>query len=295
MGIYAERVELITDIIDQSTAVLFRVLAIVMRFAPLGVFGAMAFSVGRYGVGALMQLGLLVLCFYVTLLVFIVVVLGCVLRVTGLRLWPLTRYIREEIIIVLSTSTTEPVLPLLLVKLQRLGCAKPVVGLTLPLGYAFNLDGTSMYFTLAYSLHRTGPQYSSVLWRIRQHPRRTAGGFQRCPTAPGAGFITLAATLAALDGKVPVAGIVLILGVDRFMSEARGIGNLYGNVVATILVSWWEGALDVNRARRVLAGEVIEDESTTLSETGSSGGETGGALGFPGSSVKLASMATPAG
>jgi aerobic C4-dicarboxylate transport protein len=295
LGHLRQRVELITDIIDQSTAVLFRVLAIVMRFAPLGVFGAMAFSVGRYGVGALMQLGLLVLCFYVTLLVFIVVVLGCVLRVTGLRLWPLTRYIREEIIIVLSTSTTEPVLPLLLVKLQRLGCAKPVVGLTLPLGYAFNLDGTSMYFTLAIpfiaqalNIHLSFGEYASILAVLLVASKGAA-------TAPGAGFITLAATLAALDGKVPVAGIVLILGVDRFMSEARGIGNLYGNVVATIFVSWWEGALDVNRARRVLAGEVIEDESTTLSEPGSSGGETGGALVFPGSSTKLATMVTPAG
>jgi len=295
LGHLRQRVDRITEIIDQSTAVLFRVLAIIMRFAPLGVFGAMAFSVGRYGVGALMQLGLLVLCFYVTLLVFIVVVLGCVLRVTGLRLWPLTRYIREEIVIVLSTSTTEPVLPLLLVKLQRLGCAKPVVGLTLPLGYAFNLDGTSMYFTLAIpfiaqalNIHLTFGEYAGILAVLLVASKGAA-------TAPGAGFITLAATLAALNGKVPVAGIVLILGVDRFMSEARGIGNLYGNVVATIFVSWWEGALDVNRARRVLAGEVIEDENAALSEPGSNGGETGGALAFPGPSTKLAGMATSAG
>ena len=245
----------ISEIINQAAALLFRMLGIIMRFAPLGVFGAMAFSVGHYGVGALVQLGLLVLCFYLTLLVFIVVVLGSVLRITGLRLWPLTRYIREEIIIVLSTSTTEPVLPLLLAKLQNLGCARPVVGLTLPLGYAFNLDGTSMYFTLAITfvaqalnVHLTLGEYASILAVLLVASKGAA-------TAPGAGFITLAATLAALNGKVPVAGIVLILGVDRFMSEARAIGNLYGNVVATIFVSWWEGALDVERARRVLAGD----------------------------------------
>jgi aerobic C4-dicarboxylate transport protein len=246
----------VMEIINQSAAVLFRVLAIIMRFAPIGVFGAMAFSVGHYGTGTLVQLGLLVLCFYITLAVFIVVVLGCVLRITGLRLWPLTRYIREEIVIALSTSTTEPVLPLLLAKLQNLGCARPVVGLTLPLGYAFNLDGTSMYFTLAITfiaqalnVHLSFGEYASILAVLLVASKGAA-------TAPGAGFITLAATLAALDGKVPVAGIVLILGVDRFMSEARAIGNLYGNVVATIFVSWWEGALDVAQARRVLAGGV---------------------------------------
>ena len=294
LGHLRQRVGLITEIVDQSTAILFRLLAIIMRFAPLGVFGAMAFSVGRYGVGTLMQLGLLVLCFYITLLVFIVVVLGGVLRVTGLRLWPLTRYLREEIVIVLSTSTTEPVLPLLLAKLQRLGCAKPVVGLTLPLGYAFNLDGTSMYFTLAITfiaqalnIHLSFGEYASILAVLLVASKGAA-------TAPGAGFITLAATLAVLDGKVPVAGIVLILGIDRFMSEARGIGNLYGNAVATIFVSWWEGALDLNRARRILAGEVIEEESVALSELCNSGGKPGGALEFPGSSTKLSGVAVPA-
>jgi aerobic C4-dicarboxylate transport protein len=260
----------ITEIINQAAALLFRMLGIVMRFAPIGVFGAMAFSVGHYGVGALVQLGLLVLCFYLTLLVFIVVVLGCVLRITGLRLWPLTRYIREEIIIVLSTSTTEPVLPLLLAKLQNLGCARPVVGLTLPLGYAFNLDGTSMYFTLAITfvaqalnVHLTLGEYASILAVLLVASKGAA-------TAPGAGFITLAATLAALNGKVPVAGIVLILGVDRFMSEARAIGNLYGNVVATIFVSWWEGALDIEQARRVLAGDHadVRTAAVTKAESG---------------------------
>ena len=268
LGRLGEKVSLVTEAINQTTAILFHVLSIIMRFAPIGVFGAMAFAIGRYGIGTLMQLGLLVLCFYLTLLVFIVVVLGSVLRVTGLRLWPITRYIREEIIIALSTSTTEPVLPLLLVKLQRLGCAKPVVGLTLPLGYAFNLDGTSMYFTLAIAfiaqalnVHLTLGEYASILAVLLVASKGAA-------TAPGAGFITLAATLATFDGKVPVAGIVLILGVDRFMSEARAIGNLYGNVVATIFISWWEGALDVECARRVLAGQSPSSVPAPMSSYG---------------------------
>lgn len=248
----------LTEIIDEIGAMLFRILGIVMRFAPIGVFGAMAFAIGRYGIGTLAQLGLLILCFYLTLLVFIVVVLGSVLRITGLRLWPLTRYIAEEILIVLGTSTTEPVLPLLLVKLERLGCARPVVGLTLPLGYAFNLDGTSMYFTLAITFIAQALNISLSFGDYVGIMAVLLIASKGAATAPGAGFITLAATLSAMGGKVPVEGIVLILGVDRFMSEARGIGNLFGNTVATIFVSWWEGALDVDRARRVLAGEHLD-------------------------------------
>lgn len=242
-------------VIDETGAMLFHILGIIMRLAPIGIFGAMAFSVGRYGIATLAQLGTLILCFYLTLLIFIVIILGGILRITGLRLWPLARYISEEFLIVLGTSTTEPVLPLLLVKLERLGCARPVVGLTLPLGYAFNLDGTAMYFTLAITfiaqalnIHLSIGDYLGILAVLLVASKGAA-------TAPGAGFIALAATLAAMNGKVPVEGIVLILGVDRFMSEARGIGNLFGNTVATIFISWWEGALDVERARRVLAGE----------------------------------------
>lgn len=249
------RSQKLTDVLDEVGLMLFRILGIIMRFAPIGVFGSMAFAIGVYGIGTLAQLGMLVLCFYLTLLVFIVVVLGSILRITGLRLWPLTRYISEEIMIVLSTSTTEPVLPLLLVKLERLGCSRSVVGLTLPLGYVFNLDGTSMYFTLAITfiaqalnIHLSLGDYFGILAVLLVASKGAA-------TAPGAGFITLAATLGAMAGKVPVEGIVLILGVDRFMSEARGIGNLFGNTVATIFVSWWEGALDVERARRVLGCE----------------------------------------
>ena len=252
------RVQRLTGLLDEIGAMLFRILGLVMRFAPIGVFGALAFAIGKYGIGTLAQLGMLIVCFYLTLAVFIIVVLGGVLRVTGLRLWPVTRYISEEILIVLGTSTTEPVLPLLLVKLERLGCAKPVVGLTLPLGYAFNLDGTAMYFTLAITfiaqalnIHLSFGDYVGIMAVLLIASKGAA-------TAPGAGFITLAAVLAAMGGKIPVEGIVLILGIDRFMSEARGIGNLFGNTVAVIFVSWWEGALDLDRARRVLAGEDVQ-------------------------------------
>lgn len=265
LGQLGKRVERTTELLDEGMAVLFRILGIVMKFAPVGVFGAMAFAIGRYGIGTLVQLGLLVLSFYLTLLVFIAVVLGCVMRITGLRLWALTRYIRDEILIVLGTATTEPVLPLLLEKLQRLGCGRTVVGLTLPLGYAFNLDGTSMYFTLAITfiaqalnIHLSLMEYVTLLAILLVASKGAA-------TAPGAGFITLAATLAALHGKVPVTGIVLILGVDRFMGEARAIGNLFGNTVATIFVSWWEGSLDVEQARRVLAGEDTATEGNPAS------------------------------
>lgn len=251
------RVQRLTGILGEVGAMLFRILGLVMRFAPLGVFGALAFAIGKYGIGTLAQLGMLILSFYLTLAVFIVVVLGGVLRVTGLRLWPVARYIGEEVLIVLGTSTTEPVLPLLLVKLERLGCARPVVGLTLPLGYAFNLDGTAMYFTLsitfiaqALNIHLSFGDYVGIMAVLLIASKGAA-------TAPGAGFITLAAVLSSMGGKIPVEGIVLILGIDRFMSEARAIGNLFGNTVATIFVSWWEGALDLDRARRVLAGEDV--------------------------------------
>lgn len=240
---------------DDLGAMLFRVLGLIMRLAPIGVFGAVAFAIGRYGIGSLAQLGKLVLCFYLTLLAFIGLVLGPIVRLTGLRLWALARYIREEIFIALGTSTTEPVLPLLLVKLERLGCARSVVGLTLPLGYAFNLDGTSMYFTLAIAFIAQALNIPLSFGDYVQMLAVLLLVSKGAATAPGAGFITLAATLSTVSGKIPVEGIVIILGVDRFMSEARAIGNLFGNTVATVFVAWWEKALDVEQARRVLARE----------------------------------------
>ncbi len=250
-----ERTARFVQMIDEAGAVMFRIIGMIMRLAPIGAFGAMSFTIGKYGVGALAQLGLVMVCFYLTCLLFIGVVLAIVLRITGLRLWPLARYIREEFFIVLGTSSTESVLPLLIIRLERLGCPRPLVGLTLPLGYAFNLDGSSIYFTLAITfiaqaldIPLSWGDYIAILAVLLLTSKGAA-------TVTGGGFITLAATLASMGGKVPVDGMVLLLGIDRFMSEARAITNLFGNTVATIFVAWWEGSLDVERAKRALAGE----------------------------------------
>ena len=254
-----ERGRLVVKFLDDAGAALFGVIGIIMKFAPLGAFGAMSFTIGRYGIGALAQLGILMLCFYVTCTVFIFVVLGLVIRVTGLRLWPLIRYLRDEFFIVLGTSSSEAALPTLMKKLENLGCARPLVGLVVPLGYAFNLDGTSIYFTMAITfiaealnIDLSWGDYGLILAVLLLTSKGAAA-------VTGGGFITLAATLATLSGKVPVAGIVLVLGIDRFMSEARAITNLFGNSVATIFIAWWEGQLDLDRARRVLNSEEVPE------------------------------------
>jgi aerobic C4-dicarboxylate transport protein len=214
----------------------------------------MAFTVARYGAGSLLQLVFLMACFYVTCILFIGIGMGAVMRVTGLRLWPLLRYIKEEFFIVLGTSSSEAALPSLMAKMENLGCRRPLVGLVVPLGYAFNLDGTSIYFTMAITfiaqalgIPLSWGDYAVILAVLLLTSKGAAA-------VTGGGFITLAATLATLHGKVPVAGIVLVLAIDRFMSEARAITNLFGNSVATVFVAWWEGQLDLDRARLVLAG-----------------------------------------
>ena len=180
-------------------------------------------------------------------------------RITGLRLWPLLRYIKEEFFIVLGTSSSEAALPSLMAKLENLGCNRPLVGLVVPLGYAFNLDGTSIYFTMAITfiaqalnIPLSWGDYALILGVLLLTSKGAAA-------VTGGGFITLAATLATLNGKVPVAGIVLVLAIDRFMSEARAITNLFGNTVATVFVAWWENQIDMDRARHVLAGETVPD------------------------------------
>jgi aerobic C4-dicarboxylate transport protein len=250
-----ERGRNVVHFLDEAGAALFRVIGIIMRVAPLGAFGAMSFTIGRYGIGTLAQLGFLMACFYLTCALFIFIVLELVLRVTGLRLWPLLRYLREEFFIVLGTSSSEAALPSLMAKLERLGCDRPLVGLVVPLGYAFNLDGTSIYFTMAIVFITQALNIDLSAWDyviIMGVLLLTSKG---AAAITGGGFITLAATLATLNGKVPVTGIVLVLAIDRFMSEARAITNLFGNSVATVFVAWWEGALDVEKAKKVLAGE----------------------------------------
>jgi aerobic C4-dicarboxylate transport protein len=222
--------------LDSTGKVFFRIVAIVMRLAPIGAFGAMAFTVGQYGARTLLSLSKLIVCFYATSLLFILIVLGLVMRWAGLSLFKFLRYLKEEILIVLGTSSSESALPLMMKKMEKLGCSKPVVGLVIPMGYSFNLDGSSIYLTLATlfiaqacNIHVPLAEQMEILAVLLVTSKGAAA-------VTGGGFITLAATLAAV-GNIPVAGLALILGVDRFMSEARAITNLIGNGVASVAVS----------------------------------------------------------
>jgi aerobic C4-dicarboxylate transport protein len=248
-----DRARMLVTAIEQLSHTLFVIVGMIMRLAPIGAFGAMAFTVGRYGVGSLLSLGKLMAGVYLTCLLFIIIVLGSILRLAGLRLVPFLRYIGEEILIVLGTSSSESALPRLMLKLEQLGCSKPVVGLVIPTGYSFNLDGTSIYMTMAavFVAQVSGVELSlreqlSILAILLLTSKGAAG-------VTGSGFITLAATLAAVP-SIPPAGLALLVGVDRFMSEARAITNLIGNAVATVVIARWDGALDLAHARRVLAG-----------------------------------------
>jgi aerobic C4-dicarboxylate transport protein len=237
--------------LDELMNVLFKIVSLIMRVAPLGAFGAMAFTVGRFGIGSLLNLGKLMACFYATSLLFVIVVLGLVMRFLGFSIFKFIRYIREEILLVLGTSSSESALPLLMSKLEKLGCSKPVVGLIVPMGYSFNLDGTSIYLTLATlfiafatNTHVTFVQEMEILGVLLLTSKGAA-------TVTGGGFITLAATLSSV-GNIPVAGLTLLLGIDRFMSEARAITNLIGNGVAAVSISKWEGELDMEKAHHML-------------------------------------------
>jgi aerobic C4-dicarboxylate transport protein len=247
-----ERGKTVVHVLDEAGGALFGVIAFIMRAAPIGAFGAMAFTIGRYGIGTLAQLGFLMLCFYLTCLIFIFVVMGAVAAIMGFNILKILRFVKEEFLIVLGTSSSEAAMPTLMEKLELLGCSKSLVGLTVPLGYAFNLDGSSIYFTMAIAfiaqalnIPLTWGDYLLILAVLLLTSKGAA-------TVTGGGFITLAATLATMNGKVPVAGMVLVLGIDRFMSEARAITNLFGNTVATIFVAWWEGSLDVQKAKALL-------------------------------------------
>ncbi len=245
-------------VIDQFSHALFRMINMLMRVAPIGAFGAMAFTIGAYGIGTLVQLGALMAGVYLTCFFFVFVVLGSVARMTGFGIWKFLKYIKEEILITIGTSSSEAVLPRMMGKLENLGCSKPVVGLVVPTGYSFNLDGTSIYMTMAaiFIAQATnsplsfGEQIGLLGLAILTSKGSAA--------ITGGGFVTLAATLAAFPA-VPVAGLALIVGIDRFMSEARAITNLIGNGVATVVVAKWEGALDAKRMNRLLNGEAVED------------------------------------
>jgi aerobic C4-dicarboxylate transport protein len=244
--------------LDKASHACFGVIALIVKAAPVGAFGAMAFTVGRYGIHTLLPLGKLLLCVYLTSALFVFIVLGIIARLHGFSLWKFLCYIQEEILIVVGTSSSESALPRLMTKLEKLGCSKPVVGLVIPSGYSFNLDGTAIYLTIAalFVAQATNTHLSTGQeWWLLLILMLTSKG---AATVTGGGFITLAATLSAV-GSVPVAGITLLLGVDRFMSEMRSVTNLIGNGVATIVIAKWENEFDADRAERVLNGDSVED------------------------------------
>lgn len=254
LSMLGQRGKVVFNIIDEVTHVLFGVVGIIMKAAPIGAFGAMAFTVGKFGVASLSRLGMLMASFYLTCLIFIFIVLGTIARICGFSIFKFVKYIKEELLIVLGTSSSESVLPRIMAKLENLGCSQSVVGLVIPTGYSFNLDGTSIYLTMAAlfvaqatNTHLTWLQTLTILGVLLLSSKGAAG-------VTGSGFITLAATFAAVP-TIPVAGLALILGVDRFMSEARALTNLVGNGVATMVVSSWEHELDKNKMSRMLSKE----------------------------------------
>ena len=254
----------VLQFIEQLSHAFFKVIRIVMYAAPVGAFGAMAFTIGKYGIDTLTSLGKLMALFYGTSIFFVLVVLGVIARLNGVNIFKLLRYIKEELLIVLGTSSSESVLPALMRKLEHLGCSKPVVGLTVPAGYSFNLDGTSIYLTLAaiyvaqaQNVRLSIGQQLGIVGVLLLTSKGAAG-------VTGSGFIVLAATLSAV-GTIPVAGIMLIFGIDKFMSEGRALVNATGNSVASIVVARWEGEFDADRARRVLDEKAV-DEFDILTE-----------------------------
>lgn len=229
-------IKTIITLIEELSKVLFRILAIIIRLAPIGVFGAMSYAVSKYGISVLLPLIKLIGCFYLTCILFVVLILGLVLKFCGSNIFKLLKHIKEEIFLVFGTSSSESALPGLMLKMEKFGCPKSIVGIVIPAGYSFNLDGTCIYFTMAivfiaqaYGIDLTLMQYLSVILVLLITSKGAAG-------VTGSGFITLAATLSVIN-TVPIEGLVLILGIDRFMSEARAITNLIGNAVATVVIS----------------------------------------------------------
>jgi aerobic C4-dicarboxylate transport protein len=259
------RAKPVVDFLESFSNSMFLIVGMIMRVAPIAAFGAIAFTVGKYGLASLMSLGQLMACMYLTCVVFVFGVLGVVARVSGFSLFKFLRYIKDEIFTVLGTSSSESVVPQLMRKLEHVGVAKPVVGLVIPSGVTFNPDGQCIYYTMAaiFIAQATNTPLSLtdqlvVLGVLMVTSKGSAG-------VTGSGFITLAATLASL-GNIPVAGMVLLLGVDRFMSEARAITNTIGNAVGTMAIARWVGALDQDRMQRVLNGDSSPEEMRALYE-----------------------------
>ncbi|WP_175048198.1 dicarboxylate/amino acid:cation symporter [Duganella vulcania] len=260
LSLLGERGKPVTKLIDELSSAIFGVVGIVMKVAPLGAFGAMAFTIGKYGIASLKPLATLMGCFYLTCGLFVVVVLGTVARLTGFSIFKFINYIKEELLIVLGTSSSESALPSLMTKLERLGCSKSVVGLVVPTGYSFNLDGTNIYMTMAALFVAQATNTDLTLGQeltilgVAMLTSKGASGIT------GAGFITLAATLAVVP-TIPVAGMALILGIDRFMSECRALTNFVGNGVASVVVSHWEKELNHDTLHKELnnPGSTVTD------------------------------------
>ncbi len=268
LGMIGERGKPLLNVLQSLSNAMFRLVAILMKAAPIGAFGAMAFTIGKFGIGSIANLAMLIGTFYLTSLIFVLGVLGLVARYNGFSIIALIRYLKEELLLVLGTSSSEAALPSLIDKMERAGCSKSVVGLVVPTGYSFNLDGTNIYMTLAalFIAQATDTPLSLgdeiLLLLVAMLSSKGAAGIT------GAGFITLAATLSVIPA-VPVAGMALILGIDRFMSECRALTNFIGNAVATIVVARWEGELDTSSLASALAGKPIlagETERPLLAE-----------------------------
>jgi aerobic C4-dicarboxylate transport protein len=250
--------EMVSDFIGQISKIFFRMVHIVTKVAPIGAFGAMAFTIGKYGIISLLPLLKLIGCFYLTAIVFVLVALGAVAKFTGFSILRFISYIKEELAIVLGTSSSEAALPQLMEKMEKLGCSRSVVGLVIPTGYSFNLDGTNIYMTMAVifiaqalNIDLTWQQEATILG-VAMLTSKGASGIT------GAGFITLAATLAVIP-TLPVAGMVLILGIDRFMSECRALTNIVGNGVACVVVSAWERELDRTKLNQLLSRKTVAE------------------------------------
>jgi aerobic C4-dicarboxylate transport protein len=263
LSMLGERGRATTRIIEDFSHVIFGVVNIVMKLAPIGAFGAMAFTIGKYGLASLVPLAKLMGSFYLTCGLFVFVVLGTIAKLTGFSIFKFIAYIKEELLIVLGTSSSESALPALMRKLEKLGCSKSVVGLVVPTGYSFNLDGTNIYMTMAalFVAQATNTELTLMqeltILAVAMLTSKGASGIT------GAGFITLAATLAVVP-TIPVAGMALILGIDRFMSECRALTNFIGNGVASVVVSKWENELDKDRMHAVLSGTYVEDDPKSL-------------------------------
>ncbi|RYG20141.1 MAG: dicarboxylate/amino acid:cation symporter [Caulobacteraceae bacterium] len=256
LALVGERAQPVVDLFETLSLAVFKLVAIVMKAAPIGAFGAFAFTIGAYGIASIANLAALIVTFYVTAIIFVVGVLGLVGIANGFNILKLIRYLKEELLLVLGTSSSEAALPSLISKMERAGAAKSVVGLVVPTGYSFNLDGTNIYMTMAALFIAQALNIDLTIWQqitlllVAMLSSKGAAGIT------GAGFITLAATLSVVP-DVPVAGMALILGIDRFMSECRALTNFIGNAVATIVVARWEGELDRDALKAALDGQPL--------------------------------------